>query len=88
MWAVGFILLKILSGNKVGWMTESSDKMTLANSSPQDFWAKHLHCTGAPSTDPAVLSAIDLVRGLLLADPKQRLDCSAGSTNRSGMVGP
>jgi serine/threonine protein kinase len=77
MWAVGWILLKILSGNKVAWMTESSDKIVLAKSSPQDFWAKHLHRTGAPSTDPAVLSAIDLVRGLLLADPKERLNCAA-----------
>jgi hypothetical protein len=79
MRAVSWILLQIFSGNrdKVAWMTESSDKMTLANSSPSDIWAKQLHYTGAPSTDPTVLSAVDLVRKLLLADPKERLYCSA-----------
>ena len=77
MWAIGWIFLQILSGYKVAWTVSSADKTMLANSSPQDFWVKHLHCTGAPSTDPVVLCAIDLVRGLLKALPAELLTCSA-----------
>ena len=76
MWAVGIILLRILSGDKVLWMKDTHEKTTMANSSPQDFWAEYLHCSGTPSADPAVLHAVDLVRGLLRADPAERLTCS------------
>ena len=77
MWAVGWIFLQILSGYNIRWMESSEEKSMLANSSPQDFWVKHLHRTGTPSMDPAVLCAIDLVRGLLKARPEERLTCSA-----------
>ena len=77
MWAVGWIFLQILSGYKVAWLDSSEKKRMLSKSSPQDFWVSYLHCEGTPSTDPAVLSAIDLVRGLLKADPAERLTCSA-----------
>jgi serine/threonine protein kinase len=77
LWAVGWIFLQILSGYKVAWMMASEEKTMLSNSSPQDFWVNHLHRGGTPSTDPTVLSAIDLVRGLLKADPAERLTCSA-----------
>jgi serine/threonine protein kinase len=60
MWAVGWILLQILSGYKAKWIQDSHSKVTLANSSPQEFWTTHLHLAGPPSTDPTVLSAIDL----------------------------
>ena len=77
MWAVGIILLQILSGDKFKWMRDQTQKTTMADSSPQDFWVKYLCCSGMPSVDPAVLAAIDLVRGLLRADPAARLTCSA-----------
>lgn len=77
MWAVGIILLRIFSGDKAPWVTGWVEKTTMANSSPQDFWVKYLTCSGTPSADPTVLSAIDFVRRLLQADPAERLTCSA-----------
>jgi hypothetical protein len=67
----------LLSGDKFKWMRDQTQKTTMADSSPQDFWVKYLCCSGMPSVDPAVLAAIDLVRGLLRADPAARLTCSA-----------
>jgi len=77
MWAVGWILLQILSGNKVEWIQDGDLKRKMANCSSSQFWTDYLHLTGQPSADPAALCAIDLVRGLLQADPAQRLSCSA-----------
>jgi serine/threonine protein kinase len=77
MWAVGWIWLQILSGYKAEWIQDSDKKRSLATSSPQEFWTTYLHLAGQPSTDPAVLCAIDLARGLLQAEPANRLTCSA-----------
>jgi hypothetical protein len=77
MWAVGIIMLRILSRDTAPWTSEQMEKAAMANSSQQDFWLKYLRCSGPPSADPVVLRAIDLVRGLLRADPAERLTCSA-----------
>ena len=77
MWAVGWILLQILSGYKVAWIQDGESKSKMANCSSSQFWICYLRLPGQPSTDPAALSAIDFVRGLLRADPAQRLSCSA-----------
>ena len=77
MWAVGWILLQILSGYKVAWIQDGDSKSKMANCSSSQFWIRYLRLPGQPSTDPAALSAIDFVRGLLRADPAQRLSCSA-----------
>jgi serine/threonine protein kinase len=77
MWAVGWILLQILSGYKVEWIQDPDLKRTMANCSPSQFWTEYLRLPGQPSEDPAALCAIDLVRGLLRADPALRLSCSA-----------
>ena len=77
MWAVGIIMLRILSRDTAPWTSEQMEKAAMANSSQQDFWLKYLRCSGPPSADPVVLRAIDLVLGLLRADPAERLTCSA-----------
>jgi serine/threonine protein kinase len=77
MWAVGWILLQILSGYKVEWIQDPDLKRKMANCSPSQFWTEYLRLPGQPSADPAALCAIDLVRGLLRADPALRLSCSA-----------
>lgn len=77
MWAVGWIVLQILSGCKVEWIQDADLKRKMANCSLSQFWSDYLHLPGVPSEDPAALCAIDFVRGLLLADPAQRLSCSA-----------
>jgi serine/threonine protein kinase len=77
MWAVGIIMLQILSRDTAPWTSEQMEKAAMANSSQQDFWLKYLRCSGPPSADPVVLRAIDLVSGLLRADPAERLTCSA-----------
>jgi serine/threonine protein kinase len=77
MWAIGWILLQILSGYKVEWIQDPDLKRTMANCSPSQFWTEYLRLPGQPSEDHATLCAIDLVRGLLRADPALRLSCSA-----------
>ena len=77
MWAVGWIVLQILSGCKVEWIQDADLKRKMANCSLSQFWSDYLHLPGVPSEDPAALCAIDFVRGLLRADPAQRLSCSA-----------
>ena len=76
IWAVGWILLQILSRYKIQllqYLHKSDDKKKLANSSQQELWTNYLLLSGPLSTDPEVLSVIDLAMVLLREDPAERL---------------
>jgi serine/threonine protein kinase len=73
IWAVGWILLQILSGYKIQYLHDSDEKKILANSSQQELWTNYLLSSGPLSKDPEVLSVIDLAMGLLREDPAERL---------------